>query len=230
MSSPAHTEPAAVGPSDHSRSPRPAAGSARLSLVVPIVCATATSAVAFSDAMVQGVTGHSMLPADTAPVTLAVDAVNGITYAALCWVLVSQARRIDGGSRVRRWLRRLLIGDLAILSTLFLVGIPLLVLGAGSRTGPLSVIGNITFLAMFTLAFALGVATIRNPDLRPAPYLLIGIVPAIGLIIALGALGSDFAHPAYAVTLVTFGIALFALPHRRAVRSVPSYRAEPTGQ
>jgi len=64
---------------------------------------------------------------------------------------------------------------------------------------------------MFTLAFALGVATIRNPDLRPSPYLLIGIVPAIGLIIALGALGSGFAHPAYAETLVNFGIALFAL-------------------
>ena len=116
--------------------------------------------------MVQGITGHSMLPADTAPVTLAVDAVNGITYAALCWVLVSQAPRLDAGSRVRRWLRRLLIGDLAILSTLLLVGIPLLVFGAGSRTGPFSMIGNMTFLAMFTLAFALGVATIRNP--RPA--------------------------------------------------------------
>ena len=76
-------------------------------------------------------------------------------------------------------------------------------------------IGTMTFLAMFTLAFALGVATIRTSDLRPAPYLLIGIVPAIGLIIAVGALGSNFAHPAYAVTLVTFGIALLARrPHR----------------
>ena len=78
-------------------------------------------------------------------------------------------------------------------------------------------IGNTTFLAMFTLAFALGVATIRNPDLRPAPYLLIGIVPAIGLMIALGALGSDFAHPGYAETLVNFGIALLALRPRREV-------------
>ena len=224
MSSPANTESAPVGPGDPSHlSPRSAAGSPRLVLAVPMVCATATSAVALSDAVVQGITGHSVLPgADNAPVALAVDALHGITYAALCWVLLSQARRIDTGSRVRRWLRQLLIGDLAILSTLFLVGIPLLVLGSGSRTGgPIEdvfgVLGNITFLAMFTLAFALGVATIRNPDLPPAPYLLIGIVPAIGLMIALGALGSDFAHPAYAETLVTIGIALFALrPGRKA--------------
>lgn len=153
---------------------------------------------------------------------LVVDAVQGVTYAVLCGVLVSQALRIDGESRVRRWLRRLLIGDLAILSTLLMVGIPLLILGSGSRTGgPIEdifgVLGNITFLGMFTLGFALGVATIRNPDLRPAPWLLIGIIPAIGLMIALIALRSDFAHPAYAVTLVTFGIALLAVQPRRKV-------------
>ena len=54
---------------------------------MPIVCAAATSAIALTDAVVQGITGHSVLPGDNAPVTLAVDAVHGITYAALCWVL-----------------------------------------------------------------------------------------------------------------------------------------------
>ena len=64
---------------------------------------------------------------------------------------------------------------------------------------------------MFALAFAVGVGTVRRAALRPASYLLIGIVPAIGLMIGLGALHSGFAHPAYAETLVNFGIALLGL-------------------
>ena len=45
---------------------------------------------------------------------------------------------------------------------------------------------------------------------REHPALLIGIVPAIGMMIGLGALGSGFAHPGYAEALVNFGIALLA--------------------
>ena len=78
---------------------------------------------------------------------------------------MSQAPRLDAGSHVRGWLRRLLIGDLAILSTLLLVRIPLLVFGAGSRTGPFSMIGNMTFLAMFTLALP---SAWRRSVTRPA--------------------------------------------------------------
>jgi hypothetical protein len=191
--------------------------SSSIRLLVALLCAASTSAIALSDAIVQGVTGHSVLPADDhAPVIVLVSLIHGITYAALCWVLAAEARRIDAGHRVLRWLRRGLIADLAVMSALFAVGIPLTTWILAIRNNQavddiFGIVGSSTFLAMFALAFAVGVGTVRRRALRPAPYLLIGIVPAIGLMIGLGALGSGFAHPGYAEALVNFGIALLAL-------------------
>ena len=191
--------------------------SSRIRLIVVLLCAAATSAIALSDAIVQGVTGHSVLPGDdTAPVMVLVSLIHGATYAALCWVLAAEARRIDAGNRIVRWLRRALIADLAVMSALFSVGIPLTTWILALRTNQavdaiFGVVGSSTFLVMFALAFAIGVGTVRHTELRPAPYLLIGIVPAIAMMIGLGALGSGFAHPGYAEALVNFGIALLAL-------------------
>ena len=215
MRAPIPTAPASSGrPDDRALDDRPTRSS-RIRLVVVLLCAAGTSAIALTDAVVHGVTGHSVLPAEeTEPAVVVASIIHGITYAALCWVLVTEAYRIDSGARLRTWLRRGLIADLLVMSALFLVGIPLSAWISALRTNPtvddvFSVVGNGAFLGMFALAFALGVSTIRRAALRPAPYLLIGIVPAIGLMIGLGALGSDFAHPAYAETLVNFGIALF---------------------
>jgi hypothetical protein len=191
--------------------------SSRIRLIVVLLCAAGTSAIALSDAIVQGVTGHSVLPADdNAPVMVLVSLIHGATYAALCWVLAAEAHRIDAGHRVLRWLRRGLIADLAVMSALFAVGIPVTTWISALQTNQavddiFSIVGSSTFLAMFALAFAVGVGTVRRASLRPGPYLLIGIVPAIGLMIGLGALRSGFAHPGYAETLVNFGIALLAL-------------------
>ena len=211
------TAPRSLGQPDQGAPQDRPTRSSRVRLTVVLLCAAGTSAIALSDAIVQGVTGHSVLPTDdTAPVMVLVSFIHGATYAALCWVLAAEARRIDAGHRVLRWLRRGLIVDLAVMSALFAVGIPLttwiLALRSTQAVDDLfSSVGTSTFLAMFALAFAVGVGTVRRAALRPASYLLIGIVPAIGLMIGLGALHSSFAHPGYAETLVNFGIALLGL-------------------
>jgi hypothetical protein len=54
------------------------------------------------------------------------------------------------------------------------------------------------------------VATIKVSAVRPSSVLLILVAPTLLMIVGLGALDSDFAHPAYAEALVNFGVALLA--------------------
>jgi hypothetical protein len=111
-------------------------------------------------------------------------------------VLVVEGRRIDGGSGIRWWIRRLLIIDFVVMSVMFLVGTPFLPALERHRWGGVtSAIGGTCFLAQFVLSFGLGLALIRRPEFRVGAALLVTIVPLIGLGLALGAFGSDFAHP-----------------------------------
>jgi hypothetical protein len=220
MPTPSPAAPTSVAvPTRNASDDRPTPSS-RIRLVIVLLCAAATSAIALSDAIVQGVTGHSVLPSDdTSPTIMLVSLIHGATYAALCWVLTAEAHRIDAGHRVVRWVRRGLIADLAVMSALFSVGIPLSTSIFALKNNQMandiiSSAGGSTFLAMFALAFAVGVGTVRRAALRPAPYLLIAILPALGLMIGLAALGSGFAHPGYAETLVNFGVGLIALRRR----------------
>jgi hypothetical protein len=95
------------------------------------------------------------------------------------------------------------------MSVMFLLGTPFLPalerLGWGGVT---SAIGGACFLVQFVLSFGLGLALIRRPEFRVGAAVLVAIVPLIGLGLALGALVSDFAHPAYTEAAVYVGLTL----------------------
>jgi len=201
-----------------------------------VVGAAATSGIALFDAIHHGITGrYSMFSADTElpAAEFAASLVHGVTYAALGAVLLLQSRASDGG-RVYRWMCRLLGANFAVLAALFLVGEPIrIATGLSLDTTPVgAVIGNFTFLLMFVFGFALGLTLLRRPDRRPSAILLVAVGPVLAMTVVGGAMGSGFAHPAYAETLINFGVALLALPsrvaqpdHSQAVRE--SAAAEP---
>jgi hypothetical protein len=121
-------------------------------------------------------------------------------------ILVIERIRIDRGSRLRRWVRRLLVADLAVLAAVFGIGIPLMgTLEAVSLDTAVGAVAGVAFASMFILAVALGLCLVRVRELRPSVVLLLAVLPAIGLAIILDAIGSPFAHPAYAETAVYLG-------------------------
>jgi hypothetical protein len=200
---------------------------------VAIAAATALSALALYDAIHAGLTGRPSAFSDAfgmTPMMIIGGVVHGLTYAALVAVLVVQRRRIDARSAARRWIRRLLVVDFGLLATMFLIGTPFLPRMERAGWGDVSsAIGGISFLLMFVLSAALGVASVRIPQLRAAALILIGTVPLIGLAIALAALGTGFGHPAYPEAAIYLGVAM--LGHRFApVRTPAAARRVPTPQ
>jgi len=185
-----------------------------------VVGAAATSGIALFDALHHGLTGrYSVFSTDTElpAVAFAGSLVHGFTYTALGAVLLVQSKASDGGPAYR-WLCRLLCAVFAVLAAVFLVGEPIrIATGFSIDTNPVgAVIGNLTFLLMFAFGFALGLTLLRRPERRPSATLLIAVGPVLALTVVGGALGSDFAHPAYAETLINVGVALLALPNRVA--------------
>jgi len=110
---------------------------------------------------------------------------------------------------------------LAVMAGFFTLGSSVQTVTQAEPPAVLEGIGSGVFLAMFLLAIALGVATLRTPGVRTSSLLLTALVPVIALTVLLGVLGSDFAHPGYAETLVNFGVALLGF-RNAAVTGKPS--------
>ncbi|HEX8510457.1 MAG TPA: hypothetical protein VF635_13300 [Propionibacteriaceae bacterium] len=180
---------------------------------VAVAAAVATSAIALYDAAHHGLTGrYSQFSTDSAypSVVLLSDIVHGLNYAALATILVLISRDANSG-RWQRGVGRLLATVLGVLAAMHLVGSPISA-ATGAEYAVLSDIGGIFFLLMFLLSFILGLTLLRNFQRRVSAVLLVAIVPVLLLTILAAVLGSGFAHPAYAETLVNLGLALLALP------------------
>ena len=178
---------------------------------VSIVGASLTSAIALSGAVYHGLTGREIELLTESGATwpiLVASLIHGFTYAALAAVLLAAAARVDRGSRIRRWLRWLLAACFAVMAAVFTLGSPVLAKAGHEPPAVLGVPAAGAFFGMFLLSIALGVATVKVPALRTSSVLLILVAPTLLVIVGLGALDSDFAHPGYAETLVNFGVAL----------------------
>jgi hypothetical protein len=195
-----------------------------LSFGVVITTAAAFSAMSIYDAVYRGIVGHESPLNFEGPtwITIGASVLAALTFAVLAAVLAGAGPTVDAGSRLRSWLRRLLMIDFAILAGIYAVGIPFL--GTEPEGIPAAVLGGVatvTFVAMFLLAFALGIGLLRVREQWMCAILLIATVPLIGLAFLLHALGTGFEHPAYAETAVYLGIALLA---RRQTFPVKSQR------
>jgi hypothetical protein len=176
-----------------------------------ITTAVAFSAISVYDAVYHGLTGRGSVFSDEYGRTWATIAgclLAALTFGALVVVLVTGRRRIDTGSRTRCLIRRLLAVDLAVLAVTFATGATTFANPTSPVTTALAPVAGVAFAGMFLLAFALGLSTVKVRELRVSTILLIAVLPIAGLTVALQALGTDFAHPAYAETAVYLGIAL----------------------
>jgi len=169
--------------------------------------AVALSVLSIGDAILRATT-EAVPPWDdeggTTWGTVTVGVLMAVTFGLLAAVLIRNATWIDRGSAPRRWIRRVLVADMAVLT-------------AGSVMAPVvdsAVIGasaGFTFLLMFVVGAALGVALLRRTDSRIPALLMASSVPVLGMTFALEALATGWGHPGYAETALYLGIALLGL-------------------
>lgn len=190
----------------------------RLALAA-LAAAVGLSAIALTDAVTHGLTGSSSVFSDESGVSVAWGLsgfVHSTAYLLGAAVLVVRGRDIDVGSRARRILRWALVAGLTSLGIGFVV-----ITVAGISTGEVwvppaavgTVVGISFALALLTPAI-LGLTLLRRPGWRAAAVTMVAALPLLLLTVLLGALGSDFAHPAYAEAAAALGVALVGLAPR----------------
>jgi hypothetical protein len=85
-------------------------------------------------------------------------------------------------------------------------------------------VANVVFLVMLLGPPALGITVLVQGERTPSAFLMAACVPALGLLILLGFVAPDWAHPAYLETVVNFGLALLGVG---ASRTAPVRQREP---
>ncbi|MGC0144843.1 hypothetical protein [Pseudactinotalea sp. Z1732] len=191
---------------------------ARTATVLALLGAAGISAIALNDAATFALTGQYSAASDEFglnPLFVLSGIVHGLAYLAFTAVLHLHRHRVDAGSRFRRVVRVVLSLALVALAAGMLGSTAVsMVQGEVVDSGALGALAGINFLLMFVGGVMLGFALLRRRELRPAAITLVAIVPAILLVILLAAVGSPWAHPAYAEVMVGFGLAFIGLTPR----------------
>lgn len=191
-----------------------------------VVAAAVLSTIALTDAVTFGLTGEPSAASDASGVTglwAFVGAAHAVAYLLFVALLVTRGPAIDGGSRARRVVRWSLVVALVFLAV-GMLGQTVAGLVTGTVHEPPGVVGalvGVSFLWMFLGSALLGLLLLRRPGLRVAAWTLAGVLPALGLAMLLGLLGSAWAHPAYPEVLSAFGLAFVGL--------APRHQADPRG-
>jgi hypothetical protein len=177
-----------------------------------MTAAVLTSVMSVADAVHHGLTGHYLLDDERAArwVIVGSNLLIAATFALLAAVLAERAPTIDAGSRAIRWLRRLTLGDLALLALVFGGGIAIDPRGDGAITDIWGALGGLGFLLMFVLGTALGLALLRRREMRLPAALMAAPLALVPLTILVNAVAADWAHPAYAESALYIGLAMLA--------------------
>lgn len=181
-----------------------------------LVAATGTSAIALTDAVTHGITGHYSVFSDDSGVRSAVVAsglVHGLTYVALLVVLLRERARFAASNRVARGARWIVMISLGFLALGFLTLVPFLNPrgGDGPVATALNVLVGPAFAGMILGSLVLGLALLRSAALGVGARVLACMLPVLGVTALLGWLAPDWAHPAYLETTLNFGIALLGV-------------------
>ena len=189
---------------------------------VALAGAAVTSAIALTDAVTHGVTGHYSAFSDDSnlPVVAAIGGLaHGLTYLALCFVLVREVDRFRLTNRVARAARWVVLVSLALLAPGFLLVAPVMTFADVEGGAAYTIWGGVAgvgFAGMILGSLVLGLALIRNRRLGIGARVLSMMAPVLGLTLLLGWLDPGWAHPAYLETTLHFGIALLGVGATRA--------------
>ena len=183
--------------------------------VVALVCATLTSSIALSDAILHGLTGRNSIFSDGSghPAWIvAGGVVHGLSYAALAWVLIREDPRFRQANRLSRALRYVLAGSLVALAAGFSTVAPIVVMANVPPNSPLGIawlwLASIAFAGMILSSLLLGIAVLRTNPLGYGGRILGLLIIALPITVLLGVVAPQWAHPAYVETTIHFGVAL----------------------
>ena len=190
--------------------------------------ATATSAIALTDAVTHGLTGGYSPFSDESDLLALValgNVVHGLTYVALGAVLIREAARFRSLNRVARGSRWVILASLAVLAVGFIVVAPVISLRNAYDSGTYVAFGLVAgpaFFGMILGSLVLGLALLRTQVLGVGARILALMLPVLGLTLLLTSLLPLWAHPAYLETTLHLGLALLGVG---AVATQPATRA-----
>ncbi len=187
--------------------------------IVALVASLALAAIALTDAVTTALTGHSSVFADDSgvlPAILVSWIVHGIAYAAMWWVLWKERPRFAHANRFARVVRGILLACLGVLSVGFAVLQPIMqVAGVDPDSGfamTWGLVGTIAFAGMLLGAALLGLALVRRNPLGVGSRVLLGVLPAIAVVVLLGFIAPAFAHPGIVEVVAGVGLSLLGVP------------------
>lgn len=183
----------------------------------------ALSAIALTDAVTHGLTGHYSFFAEDSgrpgPVVVSY-LVHGLAYLALAHVLRREAAAFAVTPRVARAARHILLVCFTVLGVGMSTLAPVTYL-AGLTEGALGAIWGLLGLgllvALLLASAVLGLAVVRRNPLGVGGRVLAGVIPVVLATVALGFLAPGWAHPAYLETTINFGVALLGVGATAAV-------------
>lgn len=169
------------------------------------------SAAALTDALLRGAGVVPVWDEETGAGAAkgAMDLVHAGAYVLLAVGLTAAGPGIDAGRSAVRLLRRLLVADLGALAAVFAV-LAAVHLGGGTTSAALGAVAGVSFALVLLLPLVLGAVLVRRRGLRLPAAVLVGILPVLGLTLALAAADPAWAHPAYLEVTAYLGIALLA--------------------
>lgn len=186
--------------------------------IVALVSSLALAAIALTDAATAAVTGHSSVFADDSgvvPAILVAAIVHGTAYAAVWWVLWKEGPRFAHANRFARVLRGILLVCLAVLAVGFALLQPvMLLIGVDPDSGfamTWGLIGTVAFAGVLLGSALLGLALLRRNPLGIGGRVLLGVLPAIAVVVLLGIVAPAFAHPGLVELVAGVGLSLLGV-------------------
>lgn len=172
------------------------------------------AAIALNDAVTRALTGQDSIAASTSgnAVVIAIAAIiHGLAYLGIVMVLWREADAFRTANRFAQVLRRVLMVTFGFMGLAMLLVETWRPQGADGSEGLAAawgLVGSAAFMVMLLGSCLLGFALLRNNPLGIGGRILLGILPAFGLVVLLGAIGSPWEHPGYIEFVQGVGMSL----------------------
>lgn len=193
------------------------------------------AAIALNDAVTRALTGQYSIAASTSGNSVAIaiaSVVHGVAYLGIVLVLWREADTFRAANRLARLLRRILLvafGFMGLAMLLVETWRPQSLAESQGLAAAWDLVGTTAFMVMLVGSCLLGFALLRTNPLGVGGRILLGILPAFGLVVLLAAIAPAWEHPGYiefvqgvGMSLLGVGATVRQLPRMDAVSEIVS--------
>lgn len=172
------------------------------------------AAIALNDAVTHALTGQYSLAAGTSGNTAAIavsTVVHGLAYLGIVVVLWREAAAFRAANRFARVLRPILLvafGFMALSMLAVETWRPKSTDESEGLAAGWELVGTVVFMVMLLGSCLLGLALLRTNPLGIGGRVLLGVLPAVGLVVLLSAAAPEWAHPGYVEFVQGVGMSL----------------------